>query len=133
MIFIDDAEKIVSTINMTQCKNNQHSSISSGNGQIHCKGYNYIWTGINIIVSFLGILYFVSATVNPILYNLMSKKFRQAFKRTLYRCCEKELSTESIVFGNGTTKDLTSHYSYGRISRHGMLHNSTMKQTSLDE
>ncbi|XP_060566310.1 pyrokinin-1 receptor-like [Ruditapes philippinarum] len=34
-----------------------------------------------------GVLYFFSCTVNPILYNLLSRKFRRAFKRTLCRCC----------------------------------------------
>jgi len=36
-------------------------------------------------------LYFVSATVNPILYNVMSRKYRQSFKTTLcYRCQDGE-------------------------------------------
>eukprot|EP00105_Crassostrea_gigas_P011730 XP_011427523.1 PREDICTED: neuropeptides capa receptor [Crassostrea gigas] len=30
-----------------------------------------------------GVLYFFSATVNPILYNVMSRKYRQAFRQTL--------------------------------------------------
>lgn len=30
-----------------------------------------------------GILYYVSSTINPILYNLMSIKYRQAFRKTL--------------------------------------------------
>ena len=29
----------------------------------------------------------MSSTVNPILYNLLSRKFRYAFKRTFCRCC----------------------------------------------
>jgi hypothetical protein len=32
------------------------------------------------------VLYYIGATVNPLLYNLMSKKYRMAFKRTLCRC-----------------------------------------------
>ncbi|XP_063402174.1 pyrokinin-1 receptor-like [Mytilus trossulus] len=79
-----------------------------------------------------GVLYFVSATVNPILYNLMSKRFRQAFKRTLCKCCKKDSSSDVNLFGNGTHKDSSSHYAYGRISRHGIIHQSTtIKDTSL--
>jgi len=33
----------------------------------------------------IGILYYFSSTANPILYNLMSRKFRAAFRRTV--CC----------------------------------------------
>ncbi|BFZ24898.1 hypothetical protein BsWGS_27936 [Bradybaena similaris] len=33
-----------------------------------------------------GVLFFFSSTVNPILYNVMSKRYRKAFKLTLYRC-----------------------------------------------
>ncbi|RWS27591.1 pyrokinin receptor-like protein [Leptotrombidium deliense] len=36
-----------------------------------------------------GVTYYVSATVNPILYSIMSLKFRQAFKDTLGRCCRR--------------------------------------------
>ncbi len=39
------------------------------------------------LLYFTGVLYFVSSTVNPILYNLMSKKYRKAFKDTLCKCC----------------------------------------------
>lgn len=35
------------------------------------------------VLSCLGVLYFFSATVNPILYNVMSRKYRQAFRQTL--------------------------------------------------
>ena len=30
-----------------------------------------------------GICYYVSSTINPILYNVMSAKYRQAFSKTL--------------------------------------------------
>ncbi|KAK3098819.1 hypothetical protein FSP39_023369 [Pinctada imbricata] len=55
-----------------------------------------------------GVLYFVGSTVNPILYNLMSKKFRVAFKRTLCRCCYNveelmELSGRSVLYSDRST------------------------------
>ncbi|XP_057654165.1 pyrokinin-1 receptor-like, partial [Diorhabda carinulata] len=34
-----------------------------------------------------GVLYFISTTVNPVLYHIMSKKFRTAFKETFYDVC----------------------------------------------
>ncbi|KAK9871126.1 hypothetical protein WA026_011410 [Henosepilachna vigintioctopunctata] len=40
-----------------------------------------------IITYISGVLYYVSATINPILYNIMSAKFREAFKETFTRCC----------------------------------------------
>ncbi|NP_001153387.1 pyrokinin/capa receptor 2 [Nasonia vitripennis] len=36
-----------------------------------------------------GLLYYSSAVVNPIIYNIMSNKFRQAFKGTLIRAFER--------------------------------------------
>jgi len=33
-----------------------------------------------------GVLYYVSSVINPILYNIMSVKFRQAFAATILRC-----------------------------------------------
>ncbi|XP_034946503.1 neuropeptides capa receptor-like [Chelonus insularis] len=36
---------------------------------------------------FSGLLYYFSTTVNPILYNIMSVKYRNAFKKTM--CCKK--------------------------------------------
>ncbi|XP_076673170.1 pyrokinin-1 receptor isoform X2 [Andrena cerasifolii] len=34
-----------------------------------------------------GVFYYLSTTVNPLLYNIMSNKFREAFKLTFSRCC----------------------------------------------
>ncbi|XP_046673867.1 pyrokinin-1 receptor-like isoform X2 [Homalodisca vitripennis] len=37
-----------------------------------------------------GIFYYLSTTINPILYNIMSLKFRQAFKSTLTKCLGRD-------------------------------------------
>ncbi|CAF2046721.1 unnamed protein product [Rotaria magnacalcarata] len=44
-----------------------------------------------------GILYYLSATVNPVLYNIMSKRYRNGFKRTL---CRWTVSTPSTSYRN---------------------------------
>ncbi|XP_041352308.1 pyrokinin-1 receptor-like [Gigantopelta aegis] len=71
------------------------------------------WTDqLHVIQTYIfyisGVLYFVSSTVNPILYNLMSKKYRQAFKRTLCRCVKgtaygRDLSVFRSTQSCGTT------------------------------
>ena len=41
-----------------------------------------------------GVCYFISCTINPILYSIMSLKFRQAFKQTVLKarcCCKKQV------------------------------------------
>ncbi|XP_028128599.2 pyrokinin-1 receptor-like isoform X2 [Diabrotica virgifera virgifera] len=40
-----------------------------------------------IITYISGTLFYTSATINPILYNIMSAKFRDAFKETFASCC----------------------------------------------
>ncbi|XP_056643729.1 pyrokinin-1 receptor-like [Diorhabda carinulata] len=40
-----------------------------------------------IITYISGFLFYTSATINPILYNIMSAKFRDAFKETFSSCC----------------------------------------------
>ncbi|ESP03344.1 hypothetical protein LOTGIDRAFT_177018, partial [Lottia gigantea] len=49
------------------------------------------------------VLYFLNATINPILYNLMSRKFRSAFIRTLCRCC---FSKEELFELRGTSRSV---------------------------
>jgi hypothetical protein len=59
--------------------------------------YTEEWTNTHDVIHRLlfyvsGVLYYVSATINPILYSIMSLKFRQAFKQTLLEpwcCCPK--------------------------------------------
>ncbi|KAJ8315275.1 hypothetical protein KUTeg_007425, partial [Tegillarca granosa] len=54
--------------------------------------YNTNWSRNNMEIQMYmfyisGVLYFVGSTVNPVLYNVMSKRYRQAFKETLCCCC----------------------------------------------
>lgn len=47
-----------------------------------------------VIYYISGVCYFVSCTINPILYSIMSLKFRQAFKQTVLRpkCCRQKVN-----------------------------------------
>ncbi|CAF0752791.1 unnamed protein product [Didymodactylos carnosus] len=47
------------------------------------------------VLKMLGILYYLSATVNPVLYNIMSKRYRNGFKRTL---CRWPIATQSTSY-----------------------------------
>ncbi|WAR06771.1 CAPAR-like protein [Mya arenaria] len=56
--------------------------------------YNKNWTPLLLHIQsalfyISGVLYFVSSTVNPILYNVMSKRYREAFKDTICHCRRK--------------------------------------------
>ncbi|KAL6437093.1 hypothetical protein ACFW04_005000 [Cataglyphis niger] len=43
---------------------------------------------LNLLMTYIsGVLYYVSTTINPILYNIMSNKFRKAFTETLSKSC----------------------------------------------
>ena len=44
----------------------------------------------------LGVLYFVSTTVNPILYNVLSHKYRQAFTMTLCNACMDDATRQQL-------------------------------------
>ncbi|XP_052872090.1 pyrokinin-1 receptor-like [Anopheles cruzii] len=59
-----------------------------------------------------GILYFLSTCINPVLYNIMSHKFREAFKETLahylYRRPSHQLS-EDLFFRNASWRSHTNY------------------------
>ena len=44
----------------------------------------------------IGVLYFVSTTVNPILYNVLSRKYRQAFTMTLCNACMDDVTRQRL-------------------------------------
>ncbi|XP_075149872.1 uncharacterized protein LOC142223949 [Haematobia irritans] len=70
------------------------------------------------------VLYFLSTCINPLLYNLMSHKFREAFKVTLAR----------QFFSGG--KNQTQNHNYSALMRHGngslRLHHTTVNNNALE-
>ncbi|XP_058812398.1 pyrokinin-1 receptor-like [Topomyia yanbarensis] len=68
-----------------------------------------------------GILYFLSTCINPLLYHIMSHKFRDASRRTLkLSCCGKELKRADH-----------HNHTYSALSRYGMPGNGgSFKMTS---
>ncbi|KAL1464904.1 hypothetical protein WDU94_004509 [Cyamophila willieti] len=78
--------------------------------------YTPVWgsdhhTVYAIVTYTSGILYYLSTTVNPILYHIMSFKFREAFKETLSRCCcetqqrsYSQLSKQKRLLGGSSKK-----------------------------
>ncbi|XP_064628704.1 pyrokinin-1 receptor-like isoform X2 [Lineus longissimus] len=85
--------------------------------EVYTDTFNAVYTQIFYVS---GTLYFVSSTVNPILYNLMSRKYREAFKMTLCRCC---YSKEVLRRGGrgkymiGRTSSLHSSCNYTQTTR----------------
>ncbi|GBN03515.1 Pyrokinin-1 receptor [Araneus ventricosus] len=56
-----------------------------------------------ILTYISGVTYYLSATINPILYQLLSVKFRQAFKDTFSVCCK------CLRASSSTEKEMSFH------------------------
>ena len=85
-------------------------------------------TILHVCFYFSGVLYFCNSTINPILYNVMSKKFRLAFKRTFCRC---RYHPDELVDLNGRSKSI---YYSDRTHAHSMRHvtNNVTKMSFTD-
>ncbi|XP_033222667.1 neuropeptides capa receptor-like [Belonocnema kinseyi] len=61
---------------------------------------------------FSGFLYYFSTTVNPILYNVMSSRYRKAFKETLYcsSACEKNGASNNVSRLNSNSERRSSNF-----------------------
>ncbi|XP_018564203.1 pyrokinin-1 receptor-like [Anoplophora glabripennis] len=59
--------------------------------RVYCaynRDYSEYSEKVYIVVTYIsGVLYYLATAINPILYNIMSVKFREAFKETFSRCC----------------------------------------------
>ncbi|XP_071647909.1 pyrokinin-1 receptor isoform X1 [Temnothorax longispinosus] len=62
-----------------------------------------------------GVFYYLSTTVNPLLYNIMSNKFREAFKSMLPKYCIRKFSSHK---SNRRQPTYTSLSRYQRSMRH---------------
>ncbi|KAK9505227.1 hypothetical protein O3M35_009324 [Rhynocoris fuscipes] len=83
-----------------------------------------------------GILYYVSTTINPILYHIMSLKFREAFKDTVSKCCwPKRKSRPYLILSRGridpeSGRSLTdSSAQQSSLNQHQLLR----KQNSINQ
>jgi len=85
-----------------------------------------------------GVLYYVSSVINPILYNIMSVKFRQAFVDTILHCncCRDrrsrgELAGSRLTIGgdNGPTAAAVRRY---RFAATGGVGQQSLEQGSSD-
>ncbi len=58
---------------------------------------------------FKGILIYISSTINPILYNVMSKRYRTAFKNTVTMCFTCSFNTRLLAYKR-------SNYYFSRVN-----------------
>ncbi|XP_045483658.1 pyrokinin-1 receptor-like isoform X1 [Harmonia axyridis] len=74
-----------------------------------------------------GVLYYLSTTVNPLLYNIMSHKFREAFKNTFKQCFSRHLMARDPAGGrcyanlSGRSSQVNSHSNTDSYSRQSSL------------
>ncbi|XP_046820593.1 pyrokinin-1 receptor-like [Vespa crabro] len=63
-------------------------AIYGTNSEDHFTSYSKWIESLYLLMTYVsGVLYYVSTTINPILYNIMSNKFRTAFMETLSKSC----------------------------------------------
>ncbi|XP_026316397.1 neuropeptides capa receptor [Hyposmocoma kahamanoa] len=79
---------------------------------IYGTGSLYYHTINQYLFSVAGLLYYVSATVNPILYNVMSHRYRIAFRETL--CCSRIRTKKSKYREHSSIREtMVNHTSEG--------------------
>ena len=67
-------------------------------GYVFFKEHHVFRTINEYLVFISGICYYASSTMNPILYNMMSAKYRQAFQKTLCGITQGKFVIISKVF-----------------------------------
>ncbi|XP_048769875.2 neuropeptides capa receptor-like [Ostrea edulis] len=82
----------------------------------------------NYVFFLSGVLYFFSATVNPVLYNLMSKKFRQAFQQSICGRLHPSDSRSTYASSYRPSQQRTLNYGYSVLSKSAVVQ-STIEET----
>ena len=78
-----------------------------GRNDVNDKRFIQIFT---ILTHISGVTYYLSSTINPILYQVMSKKFQLALRETL-PCCKKhdddlDLAISTVITSNAASKSV---------------------------
>lgn len=104
--------------------------------------YNRVWTPLLLDIQsalffISGVLYFVGSTVNPILYNVMSKRYREAFRETICHCKRKRTlnlrnsGLHQSYYCSKTSRMTTSRPISRRGESHVMRSDTIQTQVSL--
>ncbi|XP_073991004.1 pyrokinin-1 receptor-like isoform X1 [Rhodnius prolixus] len=76
-----------------------------------------------------GLLYYLSTTINPFLYNIMSLKFREAFKNTLTKCLNGREVLQSEGGGGSSggvgAGGVFPRFNYSVLSHRSVRHNNS--------
>ncbi|XP_072945685.1 neuropeptides capa receptor-like [Epargyreus clarus] len=75
---------------------------------IYGTGSNYYHTINDNLFFVAGFFYYISATVNPILYNAMSHRYKMAFRETL--CCRKVRRKKSRYRDHSSVRETTVNH-----------------------
>lgn len=62
---------------------------------IYGRHWEYYYHINEALFTIAGVFYYLSCTINPIIYNVMSRRYRSAFRRTF--CCESETAKVSVT------------------------------------
>ena len=90
--------------------------------------FRYItYNGFQLTLSVAGVLYFFSATINPILYNVMSRKFRQAFRQTM--CGRLPQPDPRSTYVSSYSPSRQRNLGYSKMSKCGLAGRFAMEET----
>ncbi|KAH3728463.1 hypothetical protein DPMN_054420 [Dreissena polymorpha] len=80
-----------------------------------------------------GVLYFVSSSINPFLYNAMSKNYRNAFIRTILPCLATSTNTYTSTLNSNSPASKSSPYFYNKLSTRPMMTKTSAVNDSSHE